>query len=213
MKLYYSSGACAISPNIALHEAGIDFDAIAVDLKEKKTEDGRDFYQINKKGSIPVLEIEDGVILTEGPALLQYIADQVPEKNLAPANGTMERYRLQERLNFITSELHKGFPMFFEAYGYNDDARVVAKGHLEKKYAYLEDILSKQEFLMESGFSVADCYLYNVTRWTPAAGIDIQANYPNVYSFMERMEARSSVQSTLRIEDIPAFTQAAAKAA
>lgn len=206
MKLYYSPGACAISPNIALHEAGIDFDVIAVDLMTKKTEHGVDFYTINKKGSIPVLEIEEGVILTEGPAMLQYIADHATNKTLAPENGSTDRYRLQEMLNFITSEIHKGFPMFFDAYGYNEDARIVARGHLQKKFRLVDDILKTQTFITSDQFTVADCYLYNVTRWTPAANIDVKADYPNLYAFMERMESRKSVQSTLKIEGIDFFT-------
>lgn len=213
MKLYYSSGACAISPSIVLHEAGVKFEAIAVDLATKKTEDGRDFLAINKKGYIPVLEISEGVTLTEGPAILQYVADQAPEKNLAPANGTIERYRLQERLNFITSELHKGFPVFFEAYGYPEDAKPVAREALRRKFTYVNEVLGKQDYLMGDAFTVADAYLYNVTRWTPAAEIDVKAEFPNVYAFMERMEERSSVQNTLKTEGIDAFTAKQCKAA
>jgi len=205
MKLYYSSGACGISPSIALHEAGLSFDAIAVDLATKKTENGVDFYTINPKGSIPVLELSTGTILTEGPAILQYIADQVPDKNLAPVNGTMARYHFQERLNFITSEMHKGFIPFFEAYGYPENARPAAQEILRRKFAYVNDVLAKQDYVMGDQFSLADGYLYNVTRWTPAAEINIQSEFPNIYKFMERMETRSSVQKTLKTEGTPAF--------
>ncbi len=213
MKLYYSAGACAISPNIALHEADVQFSVVAVDLKNKKTEDGRDFYEVNPKGSIPVLEIEEGVILTEGPAILQYIADLVPEKKLAPTNGTMDRYRFQEVLNFITSELHKGFPPFFEAYGYPEETKPVARELLRKKFDLVNKRLAGQDYMMGTSFTMADAYLYNVTRWTPAAGIDVKADYPNLYAFMERMEQRSSVQSTLKIEGVEPFTDAISEAA
>lgn len=206
MKLYYSSGACAISPSIVLHEAGLDFDAIAVDLMTKKTENGDDFYEINKKGSIPVLEISEGVILTEGPAILQYIADQVPAKELAPKNGTIERYYLQEKLNFITSEIHKTFPIFFDAYGFPEDAKPVARETLRRKFAYVNEILGEQDYVMGDNFSLPDAYLYNVTRWSPAAEIDIKAEFPNLYAFMERMENRDSVLKTLKREAIETFT-------
>jgi glutathione S-transferase len=213
MKLYYSSGACAISPSIALHESGMVFEPIAVDLATKKTADGRDFYTINKKGSIPVLEISDGVILTEGPAILQYIADQVPDKNLAPKNGTMQRYHFQERLNFVTSELHKIFPIFFDAYGFPEEAKPVARGILRHKFAYIDEVLSKAPYLMGDNFTLVDGYLYNVTRWSPAAGIDVKAEFSNLYAFMERMETRDSVKQTLRTEGIDFFTQQEARVA
>ena len=186
---------------------------MAVDLKNKKTEDGRDFYEVNPKGSIPVLEIEEGVILTEGPAILQYIADLVPEKKLALTNGTMDRYRFQEVLNFITSELHKGFPPFFEAYGYPEETKPVARELLRKKFDLVNKRLAGQDYMMGTSFTMADAYLYNVTRWTPAAGIDVKADYPNLYAFMERMEQRSSVQSTLKIEGVEPFTDVMSEAA
>ena len=214
MKLYYSSGACGISPNITLNEAGMDFDMIAVDLQTKKTEHGDDFLQVNKKGCIPVLEISEGVTLTEGPAILQYIADQVPEKNLAPKNGTMDRYRLQERLNFITSELHKGFPVFFYPdYADNKDAQAAARTHLRTRFSYINNVLGKQDYLMGDTFSVADGYLYNVTRWTTYAEIDVEKEFPNIYAFMERVEARPAVQKTLKSEKVCAFTSNKACAA
>ena len=213
MKLYYSSGACAISPNIALNEAGIEFDPIAVDLKDKRTADGRDFLSVNSKGQVPTLEISEGEILTEGPAILQFIADQAPEKNLAPANGTMERYRFQETLNFITSELHKGFPAFFQSYGYPEETKPVAREHLRKKLAYVDEILSQQDFFFGDQFTLADGYLYNVTRWSPAAEIDVQSEFPNLYAFMERMEQRPSVQRTIEIEQIEPFTAQQSQAA
>lgn len=213
MKLYYSSGACAISPNIALHEAGVDFEVIAVNLQTKKTEEGRDFFEVNRKGSIPVLEISEGVILTEGPAILQYIGDQVPEKNLVPENGTMDRYYFQERLNFVTSELHKSFIPFFESYGYPENAKEPARVILRRKFTYVNEVLGNQDFLMGDAFTLVDAYLYNVTRWTPAAEIDVKVEFPNVYAFMERMEARASVQSMLKIEKIDAFTCDQCKAA
>lgn len=213
MKLYYSAGACAIGPNITLHEAGVDFDVIAVDLATKKTEDGRDFYEVNKKGSIPALEISEGEVLTEGPAIYQYIGDQAPEANIVPANGTMARYRLIEALNFVTSELHKGFPPFFASYGYPDETLPVSRGHLRRKFAYVNDILGRQDYFMGDHFTVVDAYLYNVTCWTPAAEIDVKAEFPNLYAFMERMEARPSVQSMLKIEGIDAFTGDKAAAA
>lgn len=198
MKLYFSPGACALSPQIALREAGLDFELVKVNLKEKKYADGGDYWAVNPKGSVPALEIDGGKVLTEGPAIVQYIADQAPQKKLAPANGTWERAKLQEMLNFITSELHKGYsPLFNPATP--EEYKAMAKENLKKKYAYVDGILAKQPYLLGEEFTVADGYLFNVSRWAGHVGFDL-APYANLGAFMERMNARPAVKEALAAE-------------
>ncbi len=200
MKLYFSPGACSLSPHIVLREAGLPFTPIQADLKKHELKDGGDYYAINAKGYVPVLELDDGSRLTEGPAIVQYIADQVPDKKLAPANGTMERYRVQEWLNFITSELHKGYgPLFNPATP--DDYKAMAKTKLTERYKWVDAQLEGHDYLMGKTFSVADAYLFTVTNWAGHLGLDLAA-FKNVGAFMKRMSERPAVQDALKAEGL-----------
>ena len=200
MKLYYSPGACSLSPHIALHEAGLKFDAVQADLKAHKLADGTDFYSINSKGYVPMLELDNGDRLTEGPAIVQYIADLVPEKKLAPANGTMARYRLQEWLNFVTSELHKGIGGLFNP-AMPDAGKAVIKTRANEKLAWVDQQLAGKQYLMGDAYSVADAYLFTVTNWTRMVGIDI-SGLANLSAFQARMAARPAVQAAMKAEGL-----------
>jgi glutathione S-transferase len=200
MKLYFSPGACSLSPHIALREAGLQFELVMTSTKTHKLQDGSDFYAINAKGSVPVLEIANGERLTEGPAIVQYIADQVPGKGLAPDACTMGRYRLQEWLNFITSELHKGFsPLFNPAYPAEAKALNMAK--LGERFAWVDGQLAGKQYLLGDTFTVADGYLYTVTNWAKAVKLDVTAN-ANLMAFMALVGARPAVQEALRAEGL-----------
>lgn len=200
MKLYFSPGACSLSPHIALREAGLSFEAVRVSIKSRKTADGADFDAINPKGYVPVLEWDDGERLTEGPAIVQWIADQAPASGLAPAAGTRERVRLQEWLGFINSELHKGFgPLFSPAF--DDAAKAAAKAALEKRLDWLEAQWQGRTHLMGEGFSVADGYLFTVLGWGGHVGIDL-ARWPALQAFHARVGARPAVQAALRAEGL-----------
>jgi glutathione S-transferase len=174
MKLYYSPGACSLSPHIALLEAGLAHDLAKVDLKAKKVEDGSDFLKVNPKGQVPTLQLDDGSILTEGPVIVQAIADKAAGKNLAPANGTTERYRLQEWLNFLTSELHKNFSPLF-APVLSDETKQFFRDRLMGKLKHVDEKLSGHDYLMGKQFSVADGYLYTMLRWADAHKFDLSA--------------------------------------
>lgn len=203
MKLYYSPGACSLAPHIALREAGVDVTLEKVDLKAHTTSNGTDFYAINPKGYVPVVELKDGGILTEGVAMMQYIADQNPSAKLAPANGTMERYRLQEWLNFITSELHKGIGAFFNPLLQGEMA-AASKEKVAKRLALVEAHLTGNgPFLMGKDFSVADAYLFTVLRWTgiPALKLDLSV-YPAIVAFQQAAGARPAVQAALKAEGL-----------
>ena len=200
MKLYYSPGACSLSPHIALREAGLAFELVKVDTKTHQLQDGSDYYTVNPKGSVPVLEIANGERLTEGPAIVQYIADQVPAKNLAPANGTMPRYRLQEWLNFITSELHKGFSPLFSSTT-PDATRASTKSRLGERLAWVDGQLAHKEYLLGDGFTVADGYLFAVVNWSGHVGVDI-AHLAHLQAFMARIAARPAVQEAMKAEGL-----------
>lgn len=200
MKLFYTPGACSISPHIALCEAGLAHTIDKVDLRAKKTESGADYLAINPKGYIPALQLDNGEILVEGAAIVQYIADQKPESGLAPKNGTMERYRLQEWLTFISSELHKGFsPLFNQAIP--DDVKKIFRDRLAQRWAHVDKALAGKNFVMGNNFTVADGYLYNMTRWAKRVEMDLSA-YPNVAAFAARVEARPKVQEALKAEGL-----------
>ena len=200
MKLYYSPGACSLSPHIVLRESGLPFDLALASTKTHTLADGSDYYAINPKGYVPLLELDSGERLSEGPAIVQYIADQVPQKNLAPANATMPRYRLQEWLNFITSELHKGFsPLFNPATP--EDYKPAAKERLAGRLKWVNEQLEGKAYLMGDQFTVADAYLFTVTSWTKYVGIDI-SGLPNLGAFMGRMAARPAVQAALKAEGL-----------
>jgi glutathione S-transferase len=207
MKLYYSPGACSLSPHIVLREAGLPFDLVKVDLKSKKTESGDDFGTLNPKGYVPVLEL-DSVAgqsierLTEGPAVVQYIADRVPSKKLAPPNGTLERARLQEWLNFISTELHKNFAPLFSPATPEDYQRQL-KERIVNRLSYVDQSLtrSKKPYLLGDDFSVADAYLFVVTSWTSKMGIDIKG-LTKVVEYMGRVRERPAVAAALRAEGL-----------
>jgi len=200
MKLYYSPGACSLSPHITLHESGLAFEHVAAPTKTHQLPDGSDYYRINPLGYVPLLELSDGTRLTEGPAIVQYIADQVPEKNLAPANGTVARAQLQSWLNFIGTELHKGFsPLFNPATPAEYKAMAIEK--LLSRLKWVDGELAGKPYLMGEQFSVADPYLFTVTNWAPKVGVDI-AGLANLAAFRERVAARPSVQTAMKEEGL-----------
>ena len=200
MKLYYSPGACSLSPHIALCESGLAFTLVLASTKTHKLQDGTDFYTINAKGYVPVLELDNGERLTEGPAIVQYIADQAPAKNLAPANGTFARYRLQEWLNFITSEIHKAYsPLFNPAVP--EDYKTMAKAKLLERYRWVDAQLEGKSYLLGDGFSVADAYLFTVTNWARHVGLDISA-LKHLAAFMARVAARPAVHEAMKAEGL-----------
>ena len=199
MKLYYSPGACSLSAHIALHEAGLACTPMLVSTKSHQLQDGTDFYSINPLGYVPVLELDNGERLREGPAIVQYLADQVPGKNLAPANGTMERYRLQEWLTFIGTELHKGHSPLF-APGTPEDYKPLVRERLQARFAWVDKQLAGKDYLLGQ-FSVADAYLYTVSRWGQYVGVDL-SGFANIVAFQQRMEQRPAVQAALRAEGL-----------
>lgn len=200
MKLYYSQGACSLSAHIALYEAGLTFEAIPAPTKTHKLPDGTDFYTINPLGYVPLLELDDGRRLHEGPAIVQYIADQVPEKNLAPANGTFERYKLQEWLTFIGTELHKNFAPLFKP-GTPVETKAAASDQLKSRLAWVDGELAGKDYLLGDHFSVADGYLFNVTNWAHLVGLDI-SGFANLLAFRARIAARPAVITAMKAEGL-----------
>jgi glutathione S-transferase len=200
MKLYFSPGACSLSPHIVLREAGLNFSLEQVDTKTKQTKAGNDFWKINPKGYVPTLELDNGDRLTEGPAIVQYLADQKPESGLAPKSGTMERVRLQEWLNFITTEIHKGFSPLFRPTT-PEDYKPIAREALFKRFEYIDKQLAGKQYLMGDKFTVADAYAFTVLNWTNFQKMDL-APYPNVVAYMERVKARPKVQEALKAEGL-----------
>lgn len=200
MKLYFSPGACSLSPHIILHEAGLAHSTAKVDLRAKTTSEGKDYRTINPKGYVPALELDGGQVLTEGPAIVQYLADLAPGKNLAPANGTVERYQLQSWLNFIGTEIHKNYSPLFNPES-SDDVKRMALGNLAKRYDYLNQELGQREYVFGSSFTVADAYLFVVTNWAGMVKFDL-ARYPHIAAFQQRIGARESVQKALRHEGL-----------
>jgi glutathione S-transferase len=200
MKLYYSPGACSLSPHIVLREAGLAFEPVLAPTKTHKLPDGSDYYAVNPLGYVPMLELDDGTRLREGPAIVQYVADQVPNKNLAPANGTVPRYRLQEWLTFIGTELHRSFsPLFNPAMP--EEGKKIYRDRLASRYQWLNGQLEGREFLMGDHFTVADAYLFTVTRWTKQMAIDLTP-HTNVRAYLERVGARPAVQEALKVEGL-----------
>jgi len=198
MKLYFSPGACSLSPHIALREAGVMFELVRAALQTHTLPDGSDYYAINSKGQVPVLELDDGERLTEGPAILQYIADHAPASGLAPVAGTMARYRLMEWLNFITSELHKSFTPLFDA-AMPAEAKAIFQAKLRRKFTWVDSQLEGRDYLMGERFCVADGYLFTVAGWTAHVGPDI-ADLPNLAAFRARVAARPAVKEALQAE-------------
>jgi glutathione S-transferase len=200
MKLYYSPGACSLSPHIVLREAGLAFEPVLASTKTHQLTDGTDYYTINPLGYVPLLELDDGTRLREGPAIIQYIADQVPNKNLAPANGTLPRYRLQEWLTFIGTELHKSFsPLFNPAMP--EEGKKISRDRIANRFAFVNEQLAGKDYVMGEHFTVADAYLYVVTRWAKPMAIDL-APYPNLAAHHARVGARPAVQEALAVEKL-----------
>lgn len=199
MKLYYSPGVCSLASHIALHESGLAFEAVLASTKTHQLADGTDFYTINPLGYVPVLELDNGERLREGPAILQYIADHATTANLAPANGTWERYRLQEWLNFISTELHRGHSPLF-APNTPEEYKASARQRLNTRFAWVNEQLAGKDYLLDT-FSVADCYLYTVLRWGALVGVDT-TGLANLVALRQRMEARPGVQATLQAEGL-----------
>jgi glutathione S-transferase len=200
MKLYYAAGACSLSPHIVALEAGIPVELIKVDNKAKRTASGEDFLQINPKGYVPALQLESGELLTEGPAIVQYLADLRPETGLAPAHGTTARYRLQEMLGYINSELHKSYSPLFKP-DTPDAVRDERQAYLRKRYAFLEQRLSKHDWLIGDQFTAADAYLFTVTNWAQHVKLDL-SDFPAIVAFQQRVASRPKVQSALQAEGL-----------
>ncbi|NUU04634.1 glutathione transferase GstA [Herbaspirillum robiniae] len=200
MTLYYAPHACSLSPHIVLHELGLPFDAVKVDNKCKRTARGEDFLAINPKGYVAALRLEDGRVLTEGPAILQYLADLRPEAALAPPAGSWERVRLQEMLSFITSELHAGMsPLFSDSFG--EEVKAVFRERLFRRIAHVEQALQATPYLMGERFGVADAYLFTVLGWLRFFGIGME-RWPALARFMAAMAQRPSVRAALAAEGI-----------
>jgi glutathione S-transferase len=200
MKLYYSPGACSLSPHIVLLEAGLPYTLVKTDLKSKKTEGGADYLSINAKGAVPALELDDGRVLTEGPAVVQYLADQKPESGLAPRAGTFERYQLMEILNYLTSEVHKGFsPLFNPASSAELKESSVAA--LSKKFDWLTGFLGSKTFLLGNTFTVADAYLFTLLNWTRIVKIDL-SKWPALAAYQARIAQRPKVHAALKEEGL-----------
>jgi len=200
MKLYFSPGACSLSPHIVLREAGLDFDTEKVNLADKKTASGGDFRGINPKGYVPALQLDNGEVLTEGPAIVQYLADLVPGKQLAPAAGSMERYRLMEWLNFISTELHKGFSPLFKP-AMPEQAKQLARDTLAARLDLVEKQLQTLDYLTGSTFSVADAYLFTVLNWAGHVKLDL-GRWPAVQGYLQRVAARPAVKAAMTAEGL-----------
>jgi glutathione S-transferase len=198
MKLFFSPGTCSLSPHIALRESGLPFDLVRVDIRTHKTQDGDDYYQVNPKGSVPVLQLDSGDLLTEGPIISQYIADKAGNRELMPAAGSLERYRVMEWQNYITSELHKSYSVLFNP-SIDAASKTIYRGLLRKKYEWLDSKLQGKTFLTGSTFTAADAYLFTVTRWAKAVEVDL-SGLSAVEAFMAAVEARPAVKAALETE-------------
>jgi glutathione S-transferase len=198
MKLYFSPGACALHPQIALREAGLDFELVRVDLRAHKLADGTDFLAINPKGYVPVLELDDGSRLTEGAVIDQFVADRNPKAKILPPAGTMERVRVQEWLHFIATEIHKQFSPLFNPQ-VSDDDKSAQRKRLGSRFDYVEKELGAKMFLLGETFTVADAYLFNMLRWTQFTGIDL-TQWPRLAAFAGRVESRPTVKAALEAE-------------
>ena len=198
MKLYHSPGACSLAAHIVLRELDLPVELVRVDLGTKKTTDGADYMKVNPNGYVPALQLDNGQVLTENPAILQYLADLQPERQLAPANGTFERYRLQETLNFISSEIHRSFsPLFNKALP--TEAKEIFKTRLFTRLDEVEKTLARHDYLMGSHFSVADAYLFTLLGWTKLFSIDLQ-RWPAIAKYVAHVGARQAVKAAQAAE-------------
>lgn len=202
MKLYFSPGACSLSPHIALREAGVEVELIKVDLKTKTLEDGSDFTKINAKGYVPALQLDNGELLTEGPVIVQYIADRNPTAHLIPAFGTMARYRVLEWLNFISTELHKGFGPLFKP-GISEETKAAAKEQIIKRFNWVGEQLGGRTYLIGDTFSIADGYLFTILYWTRWVDMDLK-QWPELQAFFYRVADRPKVKEALAAEGLSA---------
>ena len=206
-KLYFSPGACSLSPHIVAKEAGIPLELVKVDVRSKTVAREGDFWDVNPKGYVPVLELDDGEVLTEGPAIVQFLADRAPAAALAPANGTFERVRLQEALNYLTSEIHKAYSPLF-----NPDVLPAVReerlAYLTRRYALIEKQLEGRNYLLGDRFTVADAYLFTLTRWARAVKLDL-TGFPNVEAFQKRVGSRKAVLDAMRAEGLIPDSKAA----
>ncbi|MGZ5033904.1 MAG: glutathione transferase GstA [Usitatibacter sp.] len=200
MKLYYSPGACSLSPHIVAREAGIELQMQKVDTKTKVMDGGGDYWAVNPKGYVPALQLDNGEVLTEGPAIVQYLADQKPAAGLAPAAGTLERYRLQEMLGFINSEIHKTYSPLFNPKT-PAETREERLETLRKRYALIEKQLGGRDYLIGNRFTAADAYLFTVTTWARHVNLDLSA-FPNLLAFQKRVAARPAVQAAMKAEGL-----------
>lgn len=200
MKLYYAPGACSLSPHIVIEEAGLSVQLKKVDLASSRVEDGSDYLQINSKGYVPALELDDGSILTEGPAIVQYLADQAPDSGLMPPAGTMEHYRVQEWLNFISSEIHKNFSPLFNPQA-APEWKAGVLDNLKNRAGWLDRQLAGRRYLLGEPFTVADAYLFTVLGWSGLVGLDL-APWPTLTAYLERVGSRPNVQAALRAEGL-----------
>jgi glutathione S-transferase len=200
MKLYYSPGACSLSPHIVARELGLPIQLQKVNTKDKTMEGGGDFWKVNPRGYVPVLELDNGEQLTEGPAIVQYLADQKPESGLAPKNGTMERYRVQEWLNFLTSEVHKQFTPLFKP-NTPEEYKKIAKENLANRFNWMDQQLAGKDYLTGKTFTVADAYAFVLLGWTRPMQIDL-ARWPNLQAFHKRVAARPKVKEAMQAEGL-----------
>jgi len=199
MRLYYSPGACSLSPHIVARELGLELELVKTDTRSKTIAGGGDFWAVNPKGYVPVLELDGGQILTEGTAIVQYLADTKPAAGLAPANGTFERARLQEMLGYINSEIHKTYsPLFRDP---TPEVRKEREEYLRKRYAFIEKQLAGRDYLFGSTFTAADAYLFTVTNWAGRVKLDL-SDLPNLTAFQKRVAARPAVQAALKAEGL-----------
>ncbi len=200
MKLYYAPGACSMAPHIVAREAGIKLDLVKVDIPNKKTESGDDFWKINPKGYVPALQLDDGSVLTEVQVVCQYLADQKPESGLAPKLGTLERYRVMEWLNFSSAEVHKQLGALFNP-KLTPEMKEVQLGVIDKRFTPFDKMLAGKQYVMGDKFTVADAYLFTVLNWTNKLNVDL-SKWPNIKGLMERVAARPKVQETMKAEGL-----------
>ncbi|WP_369788411.1 glutathione transferase GstA [Rouxiella sp. WC2420] len=200
MKLYYKAGACSLSPHIVLREAGLDFTISKVDLVTKRTEQGESLYQLNPKGQVPTLVLDDGTVLTEGPVIVQYIADQKPDRQLLPEPGSLARYEALEWLNYIATEMQRGLSPLFNA-KIPDEYKALQREAMSKKFSYLDDSLKNKQFLLGQRFSVADAYLFTMLTWAKVLKFDL-SQYKELSGYFERVAARPAVDAALTAEGL-----------
>ncbi len=201
MKLFYKPGACSLASHIVLHEIGQAFDIEAVDTSEGKTAGGADYLAINPKGYVPALQMDDGGVLTEGPAILQFLSDTAPQAGLAPEAGNLSRAKVLEHLTYVASELHKSFGPLFRSAS-TDEQKDAARELVGKKFDHIESLLSDgRDFLVDGAFSIADAHLFTISNWANFTGIDL-ANWPNLAAYVNRIAARPATQAAMRAEGL-----------